>query len=112
MAASNRNRLLLISAIFVRRSGRPDFRAVVPSFVLREPQDGRASKSAVADFDTLRLPKSGKPDFGARPPQDEVRWVPSANFDGVEIRRCTGNSTIPKRCEKCPQIPFGANSMV
>src|SRR5882762_8710136 len=75
-------------------------------------RDGRASKSAVADFDTLRLPKSGKPDFGARPPQDEVRWVPSANFDGVEIRRCTGNSTIPKRCEKCPQIPFGANSMV
>ena len=36
-------------------------------------RDGRASKSAVADFDTLRLPKSGKPDFGARPPQDEVR---------------------------------------
>src|SRR5258708_98855 len=31
---------------------------------------------------------------------------------GVEIRRCTGNSTIPKRCEKCPQIPFGANSIV
>jgi|SRR5712671_3747778 len=73
MAASNRNRLLPISAIFVRKSGRPDFRAVVPSFVLREPQDGRPSKSAVADFDTLRLPKSGKPDFGARPPQDEVR---------------------------------------
>src|SRR5215469_296173 len=37
-------------------------------------RDGRASKSAVADFDTLTLPKSGKPDFGARPPQDEVRW--------------------------------------
>jgi hypothetical protein len=71
MAASNRNRLLPISAIFVRKSGRPDFRAVVPSFVLREPQDGRPSKSAVADFDTLRLPKSGKPDFGGRPPQDE-----------------------------------------
>jgi hypothetical protein len=32
MAASNRNRLLPISAIFVRKSGRPDFRAVVPSF--------------------------------------------------------------------------------
>jgi hypothetical protein len=24
------------------------------------------SKSAVADFDTLRLPKSGKPDFDGR----------------------------------------------
>src|SRR5262249_3729010 len=35
-------------------------------------RDGRASKSAVADFDTLSLPKSGKPDFDARPPQDEV----------------------------------------
>jgi len=35
-------------------------------------RDGRPSKSAVADFDTLRLPKSGKPDFGGRPPQDEV----------------------------------------
>jgi len=29
-------------------------------------QDGRASKSAVADFDTLTLPKTGKPDFGER----------------------------------------------
>jgi len=44
----------------------------VPVAILR---DGRASKSAVADFDTLRLPKSGKPDFGARPPQDEVFYV-------------------------------------
>jgi hypothetical protein len=35
-------------------------------------RDGRPSKSAVADFDTLTLPKSGKPDFGGRPPQDEV----------------------------------------
>jgi hypothetical protein len=35
-------------------------------------RDGRPSKSAVADFDTLRLPKSGKPEFGGRPPQDEV----------------------------------------
>jgi hypothetical protein len=36
---------------------------VVPAAILR---DGRASKSAVADFDTLTLPKSGKPDFGER----------------------------------------------
>src|SRR5713226_1397924 len=57
-----------------RLEGRPQARSCRwPSFVLREPQDGRPSKSAVADFDTLRLPKSGKPDFGARPPQDEVR---------------------------------------
>jgi len=34
-------------------------------------RDGRPSKSAVADFDTFGLPKSGKPDFGGRPPQDE-----------------------------------------
>jgi len=33
-------------------------------------RDGRPSKSAVADFDTLRLPKSGKPDFGGRRPQN------------------------------------------
>jgi hypothetical protein len=32
MAASNRNRLLPISAIFVLKSGRPDFSAVHPSF--------------------------------------------------------------------------------
>src|SRR6266481_5746739 len=32
----------------------------LPSF------ETRASKSAVADFDTFRLPKSGRPDFGAR----------------------------------------------
>src|SRR6266481_10098331 len=47
MAASNRNRLLPISAIFVRKSGRPDFRAVVPSFETAARR--------------------------ARPPQDEVR---------------------------------------
>src|SRR5882762_10598840 len=35
---------------------------VHPSF------ETRASKSAVADFDTVRLPKSGRPDFGARSP--------------------------------------------
>ena len=49
----------------------------VPGAILR---DGRTSKSAVADFDTLRLPKSGKPDFGAQPPQDEVNGVSSANY--------------------------------
>jgi hypothetical protein len=47
----------------------------VPGSILR---NGGASKSAVADFDTLNLLKLGKPDFGARPPQDEVRWVSSA----------------------------------
>jgi hypothetical protein len=26
----------------------------------------RESKSAVADFDTIEMPKSGRPDFGAR----------------------------------------------
>jgi hypothetical protein len=31
-----------------------------PSFETRE------SKSAVADFDTIEMPKSGRPDFGAR----------------------------------------------
>src|SRR6266851_8852211 len=34
--------------------------SLLPSF------ETRASKSAVADFDTFRLPKSGRPDFGAR----------------------------------------------
>jgi hypothetical protein len=28
------------------------------------PSDGRRSKSAVADFDSLSLPQSGEPDFG------------------------------------------------
>ena len=42
--------------------------SAVPVAILR---DGRPSKSAVADFDTLTLPKSGKPDFGGLPPQDE-----------------------------------------
>jgi hypothetical protein len=31
-----------------------------PSFETRE------SKSTVADFDTIEMPKSGRPDFGAR----------------------------------------------
>jgi hypothetical protein len=31
-----------------------------PSFETRE------SKSAAADFDTIEMPKSGRPDFGAR----------------------------------------------
>jgi len=31
------------------------------------------SKSAVADFDTLIVPKSGKPDFGGAPRNDEAR---------------------------------------
>ncbi len=30
-----------------------------------------AIEMAVADFDALSLPKSGKPDFGGRAPQDE-----------------------------------------
>src|SRR6266436_2942620 len=34
--------------------------SLLPSF------ETRASKSAVADFDTFRLPKSDRPDFGAR----------------------------------------------
>src|SRR5215470_3334904 len=29
----------------------------------------------------------------------------------VEIRLCTGNSRTPVRCEKCPQIPLGADSI-
>src|SRR6266478_4286257 len=48
MAASNRNRLLPISAIFVPKSGRPDFGC--RASILR---DGRPSKSALADFDAL-----------------------------------------------------------
>jgi hypothetical protein len=55
----------------VSKDGSRGGRSKWPSFVLREPQDGRPSKSAVADFDALMLPKSGKPDFGGRPPQDE-----------------------------------------
>src|SRR5229473_8132840 len=112
MAASNRNRLLPISAIFVRKSGRPDFRAVVPSFVLREPQDGRPSKSAVADFDTLRLPKSGKPDFGARPPQDEVfsndephpeELCAARRLEGWQrVGNCTAAYPIVARCASTP----------
>src|SRR5262244_2639978 len=35
-------------------------RCLWPSFETRE------SKSAVADFDTIEMPKSGRPDFGAR----------------------------------------------
>jgi len=34
-------------------------------------RDARPSKSAVADFDTFGLPKSGKPDFGRRAPHHE-----------------------------------------
>jgi hypothetical protein len=47
----------------MRASRRTATGEIVPAAILR---DGRASKSAVADFDTLTLPKSGKPDFGAR----------------------------------------------
>src|SRR5215470_9230238 len=47
----------------MRASRRTATGQTVPAAILR---DGRASKSAVADFDTLTLPKSGKPDFGER----------------------------------------------
>jgi hypothetical protein len=47
----------------MRASRRTDIGEIVPGAILR---DGRASKSTVADFDTLTLPKSGKPDFGER----------------------------------------------
>jgi branched-chain amino acid transport system permease protein len=54
----------------MRASRRTATSKIAPAAILR---DGRASKSAVADFDTLRLPKSGKPDFGARPPYTKVK---------------------------------------
>jgi len=41
---------------------------IVPAAILSYFESRRtgASKSATADFDTLTLPKSGKPDFGER----------------------------------------------
>jgi len=47
----------------MRASRRTATGEIVPVAILR---DGRASKSAVANFDTLMLPNSGKPDFGER----------------------------------------------
>src|SRR5258707_1557393 len=57
--------------------------SAVPVAILR---DGRPSKSAVADFDALTLPNSGKPDFGGRPPQDEVHVVRISNSLQPDIR--------------------------
>jgi hypothetical protein len=65
---ANTSNLILRSA-HLRASRRMAASSAVPVAILR---DGRPSKSAVADFDTLTLPKSGTPDFGGRPPQDEV----------------------------------------
>jgi len=51
-------------------------------------RDGRLAKSAVADFDTLALPKSGKPDFGGRPPQDEgFYFLHTRGMTPQELRR-------------------------
>src|SRR5215470_12224780 len=54
---------LVLRSALLRASRRTATGEIVPVAILR---DGRASKSAVADFDTLTLPKSGKPDFGER----------------------------------------------
>src|SRR6266436_4108040 len=55
-----RSRACPTSARRSPKSATADFGCSLPSF------ETRASKSAVADFDTFRLPKSGRPDFGAR----------------------------------------------
>src|SRR5260370_33346861 len=80
----------------------------VPGSILR---DGRASKPAVADFATLRLPKSGKPDFGARPPQDEVLWVsPGGEFLTLAAEKALrlGRNSIPIELEPAAAMPWRA----
>src|SRR5712671_7870909 len=63
-------------------------------------RDGRPSKSVVADFDTLRLPKSGEPDFGGRPPQDEVRIISHAH----STLRGGGASSRAISARKCSRL--------
>jgi hypothetical protein len=58
---------------------------------LRPSFETRESKSAVADFDTIEMPKSGRPDFGARS-SDAVN-VSAASV----ILRCPRSSREPRR---------------
>ena len=68
------------------------------SFVLREPQGRRPSKSVAADFDTLRLPKSGKRGFGraallgARSIVWKHRSVGKANGSRLSAGSMTGSA--------------------
>src|SRR5260370_24773788 len=80
--------------------------STMPVAILR---DGRPSKSAVADFDTLTLPKSGKPDFGGRPPQDEgFQFLHTLG----ELRsQFPHDATILARCIRSRTLDNGAMDM-
>jgi hypothetical protein len=56
----------------------------LPSFETAAPRN-----RLLPIFDAFRLPKSGKPDFGGRPPQDEVGYCCPRAITEAEHNRCT-----------------------